>query len=65
MDFFPPVDFPVVEHIPWVKKNIPIPPGLFEEVCRIVHTKFQLILSLTLVLCTQERWKITLPSPQP
>jgi hypothetical protein len=39
MDFFPPVDFPAVEHIPWVKKNIPIPPGLFEEVCRIVRTK--------------------------
>jgi hypothetical protein len=38
-DFFPPIDFPVVEHIPWVEKNIPIPPGLFEEVCRIVHTK--------------------------
>jgi hypothetical protein len=37
-DFFPPVDFPVLEHIPWVEKNIPIPPGLF-EVCRIVCTK--------------------------
>jgi hypothetical protein len=38
-DFFPPVDFPVIEHIPWVEKNILIPPGLFEEVCKIVHTK--------------------------
>jgi hypothetical protein len=38
-DFFPPVDFPVVKHIPWVEKNIPIPPELFKEVCKIVHTK--------------------------
>ena len=38
-DFFPPVNFPVVDHIPWVEKNIPIPPGLFEEVCSIVRTK--------------------------
>jgi hypothetical protein len=32
-NFFPPVDFPVIEHIPWVEKNIPIPPGLFKQVC--------------------------------
>ncbi len=24
-DFFPPVTIPVIEHIPWVHKNIPIP----------------------------------------
>ena len=38
-DFFPPVDIPVVPHKPWVLKNIPIPPGLYPEVCRIIKLK--------------------------
>ena len=35
-NFFPPIDIPVVPHKPWVLKNIPIPPGLYPEVCRII-----------------------------
>ena len=38
-DFFPPIDIPVVPHKPWVLKNIPIPPGLYPEVCRIIKVK--------------------------
>src|SRR5271154_4837 len=38
-DFFPPIDIPVVPHKPWVLKNIPIPPGLYAEVCRIIKSK--------------------------
>ena len=38
-DFFPPIDIPVIPHRPWVLKNIPIPPGLYPEVCRIIRTK--------------------------
>lgn len=38
-DFFPPVVIPVIEHIPWVHKNIPIPPGLYHEVIDIVKDK--------------------------
>ena len=38
-DFFPPVDIPVIPHKPWVLKNIPIPPGLYPEVCRIIKVK--------------------------
>ena len=38
-DFFPPVEFPVVAHTPWVLKNIPIPPGLYNEVCAIIKEK--------------------------
>jgi hypothetical protein len=38
-DFFPPVDIPVVPHRPWVLKNIPIPPGLYPEICRIIKVK--------------------------
>ena len=32
-DFFPLVEMPVIEHKPWVLKNIPIPPGIYDEVC--------------------------------
>ena len=38
-DFFPPVLIPTVEHTPWVLKNIPIPPAIHEEVCRLVQKK--------------------------
>ena len=38
-DFFPPIKFPVVPHKPWVLKNIPIPPGIKDEVCRIIKSK--------------------------
>lgn len=38
-DFFPPIDIPVVAHVPWVQRNIPIPPGLFDEICKLVQRK--------------------------
>jgi hypothetical protein len=38
-DFFPPIDIPVIPHKPWVQRNIPIPPGLHEELCRLVKDK--------------------------
>ena len=38
-DFFPPVDIPVLPHTPWVQRNIPIPPGIYDEVCRVIRTK--------------------------
>ena len=38
-DFFPPIDMPVIPHKPWVLKNIPIPPGLYPEVCKVIKTK--------------------------
>ena len=38
-DFFPPIDIPVIPHKPWVQRNIPIPPGLYDELCRIVKEK--------------------------
>jgi len=28
-------------HTPWVLKNIPIPPGVFSEVCKIIKTKLE------------------------
>ncbi|KAL7281404.1 hypothetical protein ACG7TL_004717 [Trametes sanguinea] len=38
-EFFPPIEFPVLPHTPWVEKNIPIPPGLYKEVCEIIKKK--------------------------
>ena len=38
-DFFPPVEIPIVAHTPWVKRNIPIPPGIYDEICRIIRVK--------------------------
>src|ERR1700726_2423104 len=55
-DFFPPVDFPVVDHIPWVKKNILIHPGLFEEVCSIVRMKLDAGVYKTLNSSYCSRW---------
>ena len=40
-DFFPPVDIPVIEHKPWVLKNIPVPPGMYKELCEIVRDKIK------------------------
>ena len=38
-EFFPPVEMPTVEHKPWVRKNIPIPPGIYHEVCEQIKRK--------------------------
>ena len=38
-DFFPPIEIPVVPHTPWVQRNIPIPPGLYDEICQIIQRK--------------------------
>ena len=38
-DFFLPIDIPVVSHKPWIQKNIPIPPGIYDEVCQIIKKK--------------------------
>ena len=34
-----PVDIPVVPHKPWVQCNIPIPSGLYKELCKLVKQK--------------------------
>ena len=40
-DFFPPVMMPTIEHKPWVYRNIPIPAGIFDQVCKIVQKKIE------------------------
>ena len=38
-DFFPPVKIPVIAHTPLVQRNIPIPPSIYDQVCKIIRTK--------------------------
>ena len=38
-DFFPPIDIPVIPHEPWVERNIRIPPGLYDELCKLLKQK--------------------------
>ena len=34
-EYFDPVKIPVIKHVPWVHKNLPIPPGILEEVIKL------------------------------
>jgi len=34
-EYFDPVKIPVIEHVPWAHKNLPIPPGILKEVIKL------------------------------
>jgi hypothetical protein len=38
-DFFPPIEMPTVSHKPWVVRNLPIPPGIYDQVCKEIKRK--------------------------
>lgn len=38
-DYFPPVIIPTIEHVPWVHRQPPIPPGIKEEVIKLIKSK--------------------------
>jgi hypothetical protein len=38
-DFFPPVEMPTIAHKPWVVRNIPIPPGVYDHICSLIKKK--------------------------
>ena len=38
-DYFDPVVIPMVKHMPWVLKSIPIPPGKYNQIIRIIKDK--------------------------
>src|SRR5882724_12767562 len=40
-NYFDPVVIHTIEHIPWVEQNIPIPPGIYDEVVKILKEKIQ------------------------
>ena len=39
-DYVSPIKIPVIEHVPWVQKNIPIPNGILDDVIQIFREKF-------------------------
>ncbi len=39
-DYVLPVKIPVIEHVPWIQKNIPIPTGILDQVIQIFRDKF-------------------------
>jgi hypothetical protein len=38
-DFFPPIEILTIPHKPWAQRNIPILPGIYDEVCCIIKRK--------------------------
>lgn len=38
-EFFDPILIPTIEHVPWVLKSLPIPPGIFDDVVKIIKDK--------------------------
>jgi hypothetical protein len=38
-EWFDPIIIPTIEHVPWVLKNIPILPGIYDRVVDIIRTK--------------------------
>lgn len=38
-EYFDPITIPTIEHIPWAFRNIPIPPGIFQQVTDIIKAK--------------------------
>lgn len=40
-EYFPPIEIPTIAHVPWVEKNRPIPPALYDEVCKVIRRKIE------------------------
>jgi len=41
-DFFPLIKIPVILHVPWALHNIPIPPGIYNDIVKIIWDKIAL-----------------------
>ncbi|KZS92611.1 hypothetical protein SISNIDRAFT_412528, partial [Sistotremastrum niveocremeum HHB9708] len=41
-DYFEPVKFPTVPHVPWVEKNYRIPPGMHEQLVKELQRKLDM-----------------------
>jgi len=39
-DYVSPIKIPMIEHVPWIQKNIPIPTSILEQVIQIFRDKF-------------------------
>ena len=40
-DFFTLIEIPTILHKPWAQHNIPIPPRIYEEVCKLIKQKLE------------------------
>ena len=40
-DYFNPIVIPTIEHVPWVLRNIPIPPGIYNQVIEVIKQKIK------------------------
>ena len=40
-DYFEPIVIPTIEHVPWALKNIPIPPGIYDQVINVIKDKIR------------------------
>ena len=40
-DYFSPYIYPIIDHIPWVHRNIPIPPGIRDKVIALLREKME------------------------
>jgi hypothetical protein len=40
-EYFAPVMIPTIEHVPWALRNIPIPPGIYDRVIKIIREKME------------------------
>src|SRR5712664_3587685 len=55
-DYFDPVVFPTIEHVPWVLKNIPIPPGIYDQVIGVIKDKIRAGVSEPSNSSYRSRW---------
>ena len=40
-DYFSPVVMPVIEHVPWARRSLPIPPGIWDKVVALIKQKIE------------------------
>jgi hypothetical protein len=38
-DYFPPIIIPTIEHVPWVHRQPPVPPGIRDKVIKLIKSK--------------------------
>ena len=55
-DFFPPIEIPTIPHKPWAQRNIPILPGIYEEVCWMIKLKIEARVYKPLNLSYRSHW---------
>ena len=55
-EYFPPVEIPMVAHIPWMEKPFRIPPAIYEEVCKMIKRKIDTGVYELSNLSYRSRW---------